>query len=49
MSEKEPERESQSESERARETERELGSGSQVPCSQLIMHDNEREIGSQNI
>ena len=20
---------------------------SQVPCSQLIMHDNEREIGSQ--
>ena len=39
----------QSESERAkvsRSDHRELGS--KVPCSQLIMYDNEREIGSQS-
>ena len=40
-------RESQSEPERPRVSQKEFGSGLKVPCSQLIMHDNEMEIGSQ--
>ena len=39
---------SQSEPERARVSQRELGSGSKIPCSKLIMHDSESEIGSQS-
>ena len=39
---------SQSNPERARVSQRELDSGSQIPCSQLIMHDSESEIGSQS-
>ena len=42
MSESDTLRVSQSEPERARMSQRDIGSG-----SQLIMHDNEREIGSQ--
>ena len=46
MSENDRDRISKSESERARVSQRELCS--QVPCSKLIMHNNEREIGSKN-
>ena len=39
-------RESQSEPEGPRVSQKEFGLGLKVPCSQLIMHDNEIEIGS---
>ena len=40
-------RESQSEPERPRVSQKEVDSVLKVPCSWLIMHDNEMEIGSQ--
>ena len=46
----EPEKEPEKEPERARESVSESERAwfrLQVPCSQLIMHDNGREIGSQ--
>ena len=44
----EPKRD-QSEPERPRVSQKEFGSGLKVPCSQLIMHDNEMEIGSLTV
>ena len=44
----EPKRD-QSEPERPRVSQKEFDSGLKVPCSQLIMHDNEMEIGSLTV